>query len=107
MSTTTLDACTVLDDIICRALEGKLSLDELRTLWPQEQIEGSAWEPVFDRVEDAVEHWPHVDSRMEGELILDRLTIRLMAAKHDFTGLRESLSGMEPIQAAKILAQLK
>lgn len=48
----------IIAELIEKALEGKLSLDELYNSWPSELDGIEFYERAFDQIESAVEHFP-------------------------------------------------
>lgn len=45
-------------ELIEKALEGKLTLDELYSTWPESLEKDGAFEIVYDLIESAIEHYP-------------------------------------------------
>ena len=51
-------------ELILKALEGRLGLEEFYSNWPKE-LEGGFWDDVYDNLESAIEHFPYgIFSRM-------------------------------------------
>ncbi len=86
------EVLTTAAGLLNRALSGNLPLDELYESWPEELDSVPFGSQMYEQVEDAVEHWPHVDEEVLGQLRVDLLVVRLAGRCQSIGDLHEVLS---------------